>query len=255
MSKTDDRRNQASAAREAAQSAAKKERLIRNVGASVVVVLVAAIIGVGVFASRGTDPTGPEAKGTIPAGVNADDGGWTYNPDVATDATLELFKDFQCPGCGFFEATYGDAVAQLAEEGVVKVILRPAVFLDDRTPGEFHSSRALNALGCAIDQGVGIEYKKAVYATQPTTEGSGWTDAQLISLASVVGITGDGVTTFSKCVTEQEHMIWGSVADDFFASSGVNSTPTVRLNGEVVPEEIITANNPAAFIEWVKANA
>lgn len=254
MSKTDDRRNQASAAREAAQSAAKKERLIRNIGASVVVVLVAAIIGVGVFASRGGDPTGPEAKGTIPVGVNADDGGWTYNPDAATDATLELFKDFQCPGCGSFEATYGDAVAQLAEEGIVKVILRPAVFLDDRSPGDFHSSRALNALGCAIDQGVGIEYKKAVYATQPTTEGAGWTDDQLVTLGTVVGITGDDAATFSKCVNEQEHLIWASVADDFFASSGVTSTPTVRLNGNVVPEEIITASDPAAFIEWVKAN-
>jgi protein-disulfide isomerase len=254
MSKTDDRRNQASAAREAAQSAAKKERLIRNIGASVVVVLVAAIIGVGVFASRGGDPAGPEAKGTIPAGVNADDGGWTYNPGAATDATLELFKDFQCPGCGFFEATYGDAVAQLAEEGVVQVVLRPAVFLDDRIPG-LNSSRALNALGCAIDQGVGIEYKKAVYAAQPTTEGDGWTDAQLISLGTDIGVAGDDATTFSQCVTEQEHLIWATVADDYFSASGVNTTPTVRLNGVDVPEDVINANNPAAFIEWVKANA
>lgn len=254
MSKTDDRRNQALAAREAAQNAAKKERLIRNIGAAVVVVLVAAIIGVGVFASRGGDPTGPEAKGTIPAGVNAEDGGWTYNPDADTDATLELFKDFQCPGCGAFEATYGDAVAQLAEDGIVKVVLRPAVFLDDRIPG-LNSSRALNALGCAIDQGVGIEYKKAVYAAQPTTEGAGWTDAQFISLGTSVGITEDEVTTFSKCVTEQEHLIWATVADDFFGSSGVTSTPTVRLNGVVVPDEVITANDPAGFIDWVKANA
>jgi protein-disulfide isomerase len=254
MSKTDDRRNQASAAREAAQSAAKKERLIRNIGASVVVVLVAAIIGVGVFASRSGDPAGPEAKGTIPVGVNADDGSWTYNPDAATDATLELFKDFQCPGCGFFEATYGDAVAQLAEEGIVKVVLRPAVFLDDRIPG-LNSSRALNALGCAIDQGVGIEYKKAVYAAQPATEGSGWTDAQLINLGTDVGLAADDATTFSKCVTEQEHLIWATVADESFSASGVSSTPTVRLNGVEVPAEVLSSNNPATFIDWVKANA
>jgi protein-disulfide isomerase len=254
MSKSEDRRNQASQARAAAQSAAKKERLIRNIGAAVVVVLVAAIIGVGVFASRSGDSNTPEAKGTIPAGVNAEDGSWTYNPDAATDATLELFEDFQCPGCGFFEATYADAVAQLAEEGVVKVVLRPAVFLDDRIPG-LNSSRALNALGCAINQGVGIEYKKAVYAAQPATEGSGWTDAELVALGSVAGVTGDGVPTFSKCVTEQEHLIWATVADDAFAASGVSSTPTVRLNGVEIPEEVLSANDPANFIEWVKANA
>lgn len=254
MSKDDERRTQAAAAKAAADSAAKKERLVRFVGSGVVVAIVAVIIGVGVFASSNSDAEGNGTiplTGTLPTGV-AEDGSWTYNPEAETEATLDLYKDFQCPGCGWFEGTYGLAVKQLADDGIVKVVLHPAVFLDNNFDGQ-HSSRALNALGCAIDQGVGVEFKGLVYASQPATEGDGWTDVQFLELGSAAGIK--DVPAFETCVIQHEHMIWAEVATESFTASGVSSTPTVRLNGTNIPEDVLNAADPTAFYEWVKANA
>lgn len=256
MSKDEERRAQAAAAKVAAESAAKKERMVRFVGSGVVVAIVAVIIGIGVFASGNGESTDGSTDqipltGTLPTGV-AEDGSWSYNPDVETEATLDLYKDFQCPGCGWFEGTYGIAVKKLADDGIVEVVLHPAVFLDNNFPGQ-NSSRALNALGCAIDQGKGVEFKGLVYAAQPATEGTGWTDDQFVEIGTAADIP--NVAQFKECVLGYEHMIWADVASKAFADSGVSSTPTVKLNGTEVPADVLEANDPEAFYNWVKANA
>ncbi|MEY3407639.1 MAG: hypothetical protein RL038_700, partial [Actinomycetota bacterium] len=248
MSKAEERRTQAEAARKAASSAEKKERMIRNIGAAVVVAIVAVIIGIGVLASGDSDTVTP-STGTVPSAVDQSTGAWTVNPDSSATAVLETFEDFQCPGCGAFEAIFGDAMQDLIDEDVVKVVYRPAVFLDDRIPGS-NSARALNALGCAINQDKGFEYKALVYAAQPTTEGQGWTDGQLTNLGAAAGVADQDA--FAACVADGDHLKWGAVADEAFGASGVSSTPTIRLNGTEIPAELISNADPEAFIAWVK---
>ena len=252
MSKAEERRSQAEAARKAANAAQKKERMIRNIGAAVVVAIVGVIIGIGVMSSGGDGETVTPTTGTVPTLVDQETGAWTINPDSASDSVLETFEDFQCPGCGAFEKIFGDAMASLIEEDVVKVIYRPAVFLDKRIPGS-NSARALSALGCAINQDKGFEFKSLVFNAQPTTEGQGWTDAQLVNLGSAAGIADQ--ETFKTCVEEGQHLKWAAVADEAFAASGVTSTPTIKLNGTEIPANLISDADPEAFVAWIKANA
>ena len=122
--------------------------------------------------------------------------GWT-SADEAKLPTLEIWEDFQCPACKQVEAASGAQIQALADEGKVKLLYRPATFLDvslaadNQANGNPNSSaRATSAWGCAIDAGKTGEYHSAVFDIQPAEEGVGYSDQQLIDLGTTVGIDG-----------------------------------------------------------------
>lgn len=250
MSKSEDRRAQAAAARQASAAAEKRERSIRLIGTIAIIVVVAGIIGVGVMGSRKQDAN--PVTGTIPASVNQKDGSFVLNPSTSATAVMDLYEDFQCPGCKNFEELYADTYKQLADDNVVKVVFHPAAFLDNNFPGE-NSARAINAWGCAIDAGQAWAFHKALYASQPEKEGAGWTDAAFAAVAGTAGITGDKLTTFKKCVADKSYLKWSSVATQKFYDDGVQSTPTVKVNGVEAPNTAFASADE--FIKWVKETA
>lgn len=250
MSKSEERRAQAAAARQASQVAEKRERTIRLIGTGVIVVVVAAIIGIGVMGSRSDNA--PSDNGTIPAAVDQETGGWTLNPNTTATAVMDLYEDFQCPGCRDFEASFAETYKQLADDNVVKVIIHPAAFLDQRFAGE-NSARAISAWGCAIDAGKGWEFHRDLYAAQSATEGAGWTDAQFGVVAKTAGITGDKLKTFQKCVVDRSYMKWANVGTKKFSDDGIASTPTIKVNGvEATGNDLASID---AFTKYVKDNA
>lgn len=157
MSKSEERREQAAAARQASQTAEKREKTVRLVGTGAIVIVVAVILGIGVLGSRSDNA--PSDGGTIPASVDQTTGAWTLNPQTSATGVMDLYEDFQCPGCKAFEAAYAETYKKLADENVVKVVIHPAAFLDQRYSGE-NSSRAISAWGCAIDAGKGWEFHR-----------------------------------------------------------------------------------------------
>lgn len=220
----------------------RRERMIRIGGAVVVVLVVAGLLAVGFFAGRdnGTDagaaPTADPAA-ALPAGVDPGSygvpygTGWTAD-NAASLPTLEIFEDFQCPGCRQLEASVGEDIQQLAEDGDVKLLYRPATFLDRNFPESNNSSaRAAAAWGCAVDAGRTAEYHNGIYAMQPETEGQGYTEQQLLDLGAQVGITGEQYTTFESCVKDGTYLSWTANSQQAFEQAGIASTPTVRLNG------------------------
>lgn len=250
MSKSEERRAQAAAARQATQVAEKRERTIRLVGTGVIVVVVAAIIGIGVMGSRSDNA--PSEEGSIPAAVDQETGAWTLNPSTTATAVMDVYEDFQCPGCRNFEAAYAETYKKLADENVVKVLIHPAAFLDQRFTGE-NSARAISAWGCAIDAGKGWEFHRDLYAAQPEQEGKGWTDAEFGVVAKTAGITGDKLATFQKCVADRSYMKWASLGTKKFSEDGIESTPTVKVNGVQATDADFASVE--AFTKFVKDNA
>ena len=239
---------QARAESEAAER--RRERTIRIVGGIVVLLVVGGLLAVGFFAGRDNGTTGsastaptPDPNAALPAGVSADTygvpygTGWT-SPDEAKLPTLEIWEDFQCPACQQVEAASGAQIQALADEGKVKLLYRPATFLDaslaadNQANGNPNSSaRATSAWGCAIDSGKTGEYHSALFDIQPADEGVGFSDQQLIDLGTTVGIAGADLATYTTCVQDGTYLAWSANSNKAFTDAGVGGTPTAYLNG------------------------
>ena len=125
------RRERAAEARGVAQASEKRrERMVRIIGGAAVVMVMAAIIGVAVYASSSnssSDASGstsgivqPDPEAALPLGVLAADSatpfGVPYGNGGADVPVLELWEDFQCPACGALEEANGAGIEQLAED-------------------------------------------------------------------------------------------------------------------------------------------
>lgn len=230
---------QARAQSEAAER--KRERTIRIVGGIVVLLVVGGLLAIGIMAGKSKDAEasggGIDATAPIPAGVQPDSygvpvgTGWTAdNADKLP--TLEIWEDFQCPACAQVEAVAGAGIKKLGDDGKVKLLLRPATFLDKNLPQSNNSSaRATAAWGCAIDAGKASEYHAAVFAAHPAQEGDGFTDEQLLALGEQVGLAGADFEQFSQCVAEGKYLQWATNSNIRFGESPATGTPTGYLNG------------------------
>lgn len=253
------RREKAAAARDAAFSGEKRrERTVRIAGAVTVLVVVAGIIGLAVWA-RSSDPSNqpiatvePDPGAAVPTGVlpagDPHEYGVPYGSAAADAPVLAIWEDFQCPACGAVEKANGKGIAKLAQDGKVQLIWRPTTFLDGNL-GNDASTRAVAAWGCAIDAGKVREFHDVLYANQPKEEGKGWTDDELIGFADQAGITGAAKDTFTACVTKGTYKVWSANSYQAFLSSGVQGTPSATLDGEQVAAEILA--DPAKLEETV----
>jgi protein-disulfide isomerase len=257
------RRERAAQARGEAQASEKRrERIVRIVGGATVVAVMAAIIGVAVYASSNspsTDAGGltggivePDPSAALPVGVLAADSstpfGVPYGTGSADVPVLELWEDFQCPACGALEIANGAGIAKLAEEGSVQLVYRPTAFLDGNL-GNDSSHRAIAAWGCAIDAGKVKEYHDIVYANQPIEEGMGFTEEQLLGFGTESGLTEAEFATFTQCVIDGTYLAWAANTNQEFLAGQIGGTPAGFLNGEPVETAILA--DPVALAELV----
>lgn len=203
------------------------------IGAVIAVVLV--IVAGAAFLM--TDPFGKlEAKG--PQNSQPEGNGLVMYPGKAKPGvpTVELWEDFQCPGCGGLEKNNGKSIQQMAAAGDIKLTVHVMSFLDQNLNND-SSSRAANAAFCAADAGKFPEYHSAVFAGQPAEEGQGFTDKQLKqTFASAAGITGAAATTFTKCVDEGTYKDYAKDTLKRSNDDGINGTPTIKINGKTVAD-------------------
>lgn len=197
-----------------------------------VVVLVVALLGVLVWAAtRGGDLEAVGSSSTLPDG-----GGISVGPGVDADVTqLRIYEDPQCPWCARLENAIGEDLDEMIEAGEVNVTFQIMSFLDGNI-GNDSSKRSANAMLCADDAGVFLPYHQALFAEQPA-EGAGWTDEQLVGYAEDAGVDGDALTEFQACVEEQPHADYVQDMQQRANEDGVNSTPTVFVDGEELPQE------------------
>ena len=226
----------------------RRERLIRIIGTLAVVLVVGGLLAIGFLAGRdnstasgSVDAPKPDPNAALPQGVTGETygvpygAGWT-SPDEAKLPTLEIWEDFQCPACKAVEASSGEGLQALADAGKVKLLYRPATFLDNglaqanlANGNPNSSARATSAWGCAVDQGKAGEFHSAVFDAQPTDEGVGYSDQTLIDLGTQVGVADPAA--FTTCVQEGTYLSWAANSNQAFSDAGVGGTPTGYLNG------------------------
>jgi protein-disulfide isomerase len=222
--------------REEQRRAERRRAVWQSVAAAAVIVLVVGI-GVGVQAYRN------RGEGPVRTPANAVDGTGFAVGNASAKAAVELYEDFQCPACREFEQDAGPALRAFVDAGAARVVYRPIAFLD-RASTTRYSTRSLSAAACAADAGVFARMHDLLYANQPAEGTAGLTDDQLIALGRQAGASGEG---FAACVRDKRYRAWTATVTDTASKAGVNSTPTVRVNGQ--PLSNPTKENLTAAIQ------
>jgi protein-disulfide isomerase len=259
-------REKAAAAR--AEQLAKEKARQRRVtlfGLLGVLVVVGLVVGVAVYAANSksdsgssitlpdVDPAAALPKGVLPA-TSPEKYGVPLG-SASTTGVLQVWEDPQCPLCGEFEQKSGAALQKLATDGVVRLVTRPAIFLDRNLPQSDHSSaRAVSAWGCAIDAGIGEAYHNTLFANQPALEGTGFTDAQLVDFAAQSGLSGVALETFTVCANARTYLGWAVNSQGAFTEAGIPGTPNVILNGTEIPQSVVMGPT-ADLVAYITANA
>lgn len=165
-----------------------------------------------------------------PSAVSADAGyGIVLNGDVTGVPTVDLYEDFQCPICQQFEALNTQYISSLVTEKKAKVVYHIMSFIGEE------SVRAANAAACAVETNQFLDFHNALYANQPKTENSGeWSNDRIIAIAAASGITSP---SFASCVKDKKYSAWVNKAAEAASKDGVNSTPTVKVNGKEIDRD------------------
>lgn len=225
-SKAEERTARAAAAREA-QRAAERRRTIRSV--TVVVLAMVLVVGVAWFLVRSQ---GDAEVSAAPAG-DAQYGVTMGDPDAPH--TVVVYEDFLCPFCGQLEAASSDDLKELAAEGSLLVEYRPFELLGRISD---YSARATNAFAVVLEEAgpeVAVEFHDLLFENQPSEEGPFPDNEALLDLAVEAGAEEDAV---SEGILEETMSDWVDEATQAALDAGVQGTPTVILDGEVLSGDV-----------------
>jgi protein-disulfide isomerase len=177
--------------------------------------------------STSTTPTPPQR---IPAGATAEGDGIIVSEGPVR---VDLFVDFLCPFCRAFEERAADILARLAADGAVDLVYHPVAFLE-RLSTAHYPSRASAASGAAADGGRFVEFKDALFASQPEEGGPGLSDEELVGIGAGVGLDEEH---FGGLVHDQAYLPWTAYLTAQAIEDGVGGTPTVFVDGEQLEPE------------------
>ena len=217
--RTERARQQAEERRKAAQRKARLTQVGLGVG-----VLVLIVAGYFIVTNLGSDkPDTPPAGATDSYGLRIGE----------EDAPKEIvvYEDFLCPFCGELELTVRDQLDAAVEAGEVSVEYRPLGFLERISD---YSPESANAFAVVVDAAgpeVAKEFHDLLFDNQPSEEGPFPSTDDLVDLAVEAGATEDDVR---PGIEDMAFEGWVDAANDAASQEGVNSTPSVFVDGELV---------------------
>lgn len=254
MSQASSRREQLRRQQEASARAARQRRLIAVIAGLVAVVLVGVLVFALVSSNRGT-ATGPQV---IPPNANATQDAIVVAKGREGTPTVTLYADYQCGGCASFEQTYGLMLENTAKAGDWTLQTKMLTFQEDKIRNDA-STRAAVAASCSDFAGVYGAYHREVFANQnpsPTVGSVGYSDQLLReTIPATVGIAGDALTSFQQCYDGRTTLDFVEKVERGAYNDGVNSTPTIAVNGKKVDLSKATNTTPAGVRQFILDNA
>ncbi|GAA1364902.1 DsbA family protein [Streptomyces beijiangensis] len=234
----------------------KKDKTRRQIVVGVSVVAVLAIAGgVGYGVMQMNKPSAWEAaksdKVIAPANTTGTNGTTVTIGKPAAKKTLEVYEDSRCPVCAQFEQTVGTTVQKDVDAGKYKIQYIGATFIDNN--GGEGSKNALSALGAALNVSpeAFTAYKSALYSTTwhpEETSDKFKDDSYLIKVAQTVPALKDNAA-FQKAVKGGTYDAWAMKMSAKFDKSGVQGTPTFKMDGKAVTVGT-TTNPPMTVAEY-----
>ncbi|MDM4722719.1 thioredoxin domain-containing protein [Micromonospora sp. WMMA1363] len=220
------RKGRKDAARVVREQIAREQRRKRTLWVSVgavMVLVIAGLIGWGVWSSQRSDEFTP------PPGANDAGTGIVFG---SGPATIDLYEDYLCPACKQFQQVSGETIDQLADEGKALVVFHPVAYLNRFSTTEY-STRASAAAGCASAGGKFREFTGILFERQPPEGGAQLSNGQLVDIGVEVGLDRG---TFGSCVNDGTYRAWTEHVTAEASRSDVTSTPTILVNGQPVAD-------------------
>jgi protein-disulfide isomerase len=228
MSKKTKAEERAAKAAAALAERKRKERRRNTITIVSVVAAIALIVGIGfvINKARDDDPSGAADERSTEYEVALGD------PDAPH--SIVIYEDFLCPICREFEAASRDKLAEAAEAGDVYVSYRPFnLFSDDADPRKAYSVAAAAAFAVVQEESgdeVAKEFHDLLYENQPPENPPPSPETDwFVDLAVRAGATEDDVREGIESGAGED---WVEAATDEADEAGVNSTPTILLDGE-----------------------
>jgi protein-disulfide isomerase len=186
-----------------------------------VAVLIAAIaVGIAVQSSRSSS-SGSVATPAAALGPN----GGVQRGSASAPVLVEEYGDFQCPNCANFQKRVGPTIDRLVDAGTIRFVYHPMAFIGPE------STAAANAALLAGDQGKFWPYFDQLFAQQGPENSGTFSAGKLLAIGRQVGVSDQRFTTGVNKGTYDD---WVARATDDASRRGVNQTPTVFVDGQVV---------------------
>ncbi len=189
-------------------------------------VVVAGIVWL--ISAAGGDGGAQTAASPVSLDIQADPGAGIAQGAEDAPVTIMEFADYSCPHCASFATFTGRLLRQnfVGDGGPVRWVLYDYVL------GTFpHSMAASLAARCAGDQGQYWAMHDLLLARQTRWSRERDPSGTLRDLAGQLGLDGGD---FRACMSEERHMEQILAVRKYGDQLGVNSTPTLFLNGRAL---------------------
>lgn len=147
--------------------------------------------------------------------------------------TLEEWSDFQCPACGVqARETVPQLMDTYVRDGTLKIVYRDAAFQGRKSSSSYDESvEPAAAARCAGEQNKFWQYHDYLFWNQDGENEGGFRRERLDEIAKAVGLD---EAAWSTCLDSGEQQQAVIAETDLGAGQGIDSTPTVYINGEMV---------------------
>jgi protein-disulfide isomerase/uncharacterized membrane protein YphA (DoxX/SURF4 family) len=195
-------------------------------GSLAVLLALVALIGVGVQSNRA------KISGNLFASNATVGRGVVFGKAAA--ATVDIYEDFQCPNCRNLEQAIGKTLDSDVRANRAQARFHSIAILDSSSNNNY-STRAANAALCASDISVDtfVSYHNYLFRPdiQPAENAGGRTNVLLESYGQSIGLKGQDLTNFDRCVAQGTHTALVEAMTEDASKKGIISTPTVFVNG------------------------
>lgn len=147
--------------------------------------------------------------------------------------TLDVWSDYQCPVCGqFAELVEPTLIRTYVESGTLRIVDHDAAFQGQRSSSPYDESVESGAAArCAADQGLYWQYHNLLFANQVGENQGAFRDERLRAIATKAGLD---VAAWDACRATGQQQAAVRAETDAAVKLGVNATPTMNLNGQVI---------------------
>jgi protein-disulfide isomerase len=188
-------------------------------------VLVGAVIVAFALVSSGQVSSGELKTPVDPAPQSLWDGR-ALGPTTAP-ATLSVYSDFQCPACDTFATkTEPELIKDYVQTGKLRIVYKDFAFIG---PESFDAAVAAR---CAGDQDLFWPYHDYLFANQKGENTGNFNRDRLTEIARAAGVKDEA--TWTSCLGTTPPLDATKAETSEGQGLGVQSTPTMFLNGEKI---------------------
>jgi protein-disulfide isomerase len=176
---------------------------------------------------RGATDTLAAPIAEVPAGISD---GRTLGT-AGAPVTVEIWSDFQCPGCRQLATRVEPPiVTQLVVPGYARLVYHDAAFQGHRVSSSWdESEQSAAAARCAADQGRFWQMHDWLFANWNGENEGAFRPERLRLIADSAELD---MAAYDRCMGAGDKQSAVTVETDAAVASGIQSTPTILLNGQ-----------------------